>query len=258
MSSYNLLFIYATVHSVILASVALMKATAALKHWKNPTRLETDVLNEGAEKPFSGAYTDGTANGTPVLIRESSDTPSGPQPYFQPLVFVFSATKLDNSSKRLAAIVVPSPIYPPSCSEPLAESHYVMSLSELTVDRAPMLDRVAPVVGYGSSSSGNPGALAHIPPPRSESTWSPKTESVEMEDLLGVETSRLTVSSLGLDSRMELLPSPPVLAVEMKEVPWDVQGDGDGDIEAEDVGWAHVGEDAEMSWYEDVVMKEIT
>jgi hypothetical protein len=121
-----------------------------------------------------------------------------------------------------------------------------------------MLDRAAPVVGYGSSSSGNPGALTRIPPPRFESTWSPKTESVEMEDLSGVETSRLAVSSLGLDSRMELLPSPPVLAVKMKEVPWDVQGDGDGDVEAEDIGWAHVDGDAEMSWYEDVVMKEIT
>ncbi|GAB1522797.1 hypothetical protein RhiTH_005921 [Rhizoctonia solani] len=75
MSFYNLLFLYATVHTVILASVALAQVTFTLK--KRWTTTPTCSVAEASKLYSSDAYTDFVADNVPISPEASRKAPHG-------------------------------------------------------------------------------------------------------------------------------------------------------------------------------------
>ncbi|KAF8754723.1 hypothetical protein RHS01_05886 [Rhizoctonia solani] len=78
MSFYNLLFLYATVHTVILASVALAQVTFTLKkRWTTTPTCRSSSVAEASKLYSSDAYTDFVADNVPISPEASRKAPHG-------------------------------------------------------------------------------------------------------------------------------------------------------------------------------------
>ncbi|KAG8713411.1 hypothetical protein FRC11_012262 [Ceratobasidium sp. 423] len=154
---------------------------------------------------------------------------------------------------------IPSPL-PESPSNSISRSDSVMSLTELTRGRPVKRNRATPMTRHDQSSSGKPGALAHVSSMESIST----TQDVDMTVLDAMDTPEVTMSSPDLedlDEWMDSTPPTPTLDDEMRS-PFDEDVDmeeawGDEDEEMWEV---YRDEDVGMGdWMdEDVVMEGVT
>ncbi|CAE6424683.1 unnamed protein product [Rhizoctonia solani] len=165
----------------------------------------------------------------------------------------------------LAALIIPSPLTNSPHVSSIRSSESIMSLSELAHGRPLKRVRSAPnspgpATRHELSSSGKPGALAHVPSLEPSSTVA---EDVEMGALDATETPEVTMSSPGFGNFDEWMsvPSTPTMdeetkaplddEVEMKERAWD------GDVM---MWYGYKGEDEVMrDWTdEDVMMGGVT
>ncbi|CAE6489973.1 unnamed protein product [Rhizoctonia solani] len=155
----------------------------------------------------------------------------------------------------LAALVIPSPFTNSPHVSSIRSSESIMSLSELAHGRPLKRVRSAPnspgpVTRHELSSSGKPGALAHVPSLEPSSTV---VEDVEVVALDATETPEVTMSSPGLGNFDEWMsvPSTPTMD-EGTNAPLD------DDVEMKERAW--IGE--VMMWYgykgEDEVMRDWT
>ncbi|KAH7336750.1 hypothetical protein B0J17DRAFT_768999 [Rhizoctonia solani] len=166
----------------------------------------------------------------------------------------------------LAALFIPSQIADSPHPLSIRSSDSIMSLSELVHDRPPKRvrptpDSPGPAPGHELSSSGKPGALAHVPSLKHGSTTS---EDIEMVVLDTMETSEVKMSSLELRNLDEWMPSAPPTSTMDEET----KALFDDDVEMEEREWredrmmwgGYRGQDETMQdWTdEDVVMGGVT